>query len=94
MRFLFVVPVLAAAIPRLFLAAHHTGSPALGADELPLFVRRVGHFPHLHFTLPAKHIISSFRPAQFGVFVRYLSISGALFQKLHEVKIIPVRVIK
>jgi hypothetical protein len=45
----------AAPIAGLFFAAHHAGSAAFRTNELPLFMRRMGLFPHLDLTAAAEH---------------------------------------
>ena len=63
---LFVSMLLLPPVADLFLAPHHAGPAALLANELSLLMGRMGHFPHLDLTFPAKHSASSFRDLTAG----------------------------
>jgi hypothetical protein len=55
------IPFPAAPVAGFFLTRHHPGPTALGTHELPLFMGRMGHFPHLDLAPPTEHSTSSSR---------------------------------
>ena len=60
LRAISFIPV-PSAVADLVLAAHHAGRAALGAQELPLLMGRMGQLPHLDLASPAEHEASPFR---------------------------------